>query len=103
MGRDSGIKKKIELVLNLGNYESLRVQAEFSETVTWDTPEERKEKSKKITELLIKEIRQDVEKISKDLCIGDRAKDYSNAFTQIISNGSGESLDQVEEDEDFEV
>ena len=103
MSRESGIEKKIEIVMNLGNYESLRIGASFSETITWSSVEERKTKSDKITDLLISEIKKDIAKVNKDLCLKERASDYSNAFEAISGGGSNSDLDQVEEGEDFEV
>ena len=61
--RESYIEKKIEILINLGNYESLKVGSTFGETIVWENSKERQKKLDSITDNLKQEVAKDVNNV----------------------------------------
>ena len=71
--RESYIEKHAELLINLGNWENLRVGTTFGETIEWETAEERQKKLDAITENLKREIAKDVNDYLKSFSLEKRS------------------------------
>ena len=98
--RESYIEKHIEMVVNLGNYESLRVGSTFGETIEWETPEERQTKLNSITENLKREVAKDVNDVLKSYGLGKKSSVKLDSKTKMpfkedVSN-EAENIDEKE-------
>jgi len=61
--RQSFVEKKVEFVINVGNFESLRVGTTFGETIEWASPEERQKKLDALTKNLANEVAKDAKEV----------------------------------------
>ena len=54
------VSKKIELLVNIGEFESLRVGSEIGETIEWKDEKDKIKKMEQLSELLKQEVARDV-------------------------------------------
>ena len=95
--RQSFIEKKLEFVINVDNFESLRVGTTFGETIEWATPEERQKKLDALTKSLAKEVAKDAQEVMLAYGLKRRCSSQRNNPTRTEFSVSG-----VETDEDGE-
>jgi heterodisulfide reductase subunit B len=93
--RKSYIEKKLELVVNVGNYESLRVSTTFGENIEWLDAEERQKKLDALTRSLGKEVAKD----AKETLMAYGLKRVSTAKHEHSMKTEVEGLDEVPEAE----
>lgn len=93
--RRSHIEKRLEILINIGNYESLRVGTVFGEDIEWSTKEERQKKLNGITKSLKEEVSKDVNDVLDSFDLRKRA-------TSTLKNGRVEnnSFDNIAEEDD---
>jgi len=61
--RQSFVEKKLEFLINVDNFESLRVGTTFGETIEWSSSEERQKKLDALTKSLAKEVAKDAKEV----------------------------------------
>ena len=61
--RQSYIEKKLEFLINVGNFESIRVGTVFGETIEWASVEERQKKLNSLTKSIAKEVANDAKEV----------------------------------------
>ena len=67
MPKKSIIKKRISRKIQTQTYENLEIHCEFEEEVEWDTIAERREKSQKISNLLMLDFKQTMKTALEEL------------------------------------
>jgi len=102
--RQSFVEKKLEFLINVGDFESLRVGSTFGETIDWSTPEERQKKLDALTKNLAKEVAKDAQEVM--LAYGLKRK--SSAMPKTAGRTEVSGLDDIAEaeeadDEDFDL
>jgi len=104
--RESRIEKKLEILINLGNFESLKVGSSFSETIEWITLEERQKKLDAITENLKREVAKDINDILESYELKQRSTTEIKVAGKTPDRGL-KALSEVDEpeedDEDFDL
>jgi len=106
--RQSYIEKKLEFVINVGNYESLRVGTSFGETIEWSSPEERQKKLDAMTKSIAKEVSKDAQEIMigyglKRVC-SSNANSNSNSNVKKEFNELNDINDSADsEDEEIKI
>ena len=102
--RESYIEKRIDILINLGNYESLKVGSTFGETIVWESKEERQKKLDSITENLKKEVAKDVNDVLKSYELRQRSTVLEDKAGRVDLD-IDETIDEDDEavDEDFEL
>jgi hypothetical protein len=63
----SKIKKSISRKLSTAAYEALDIHVEIEETIEWDTPEQRMEKTENYTKLLVVDFMKTLDKVTSTL------------------------------------
>ncbi len=63
----SKIKKSISRKLSTAAYEALDIHVEIEETIEWDTPEQRMEKTENYTKLLVVDFMKTLDKVASSL------------------------------------
>jgi len=94
--RESFVEKKIEFLINVDNFESLRVGTTFGETIEWSTSEERQKKLDALTKQLAKEVAKD----AKEVLIAYGLKRKSSSTYKQSGHKKLEVIDDVVESED---
>lgn len=104
--RTSRIEKSLEILINVGNYESLRVGTTFGEDIEWSTKEERQKKLDAMTESLKKEVAKDVNDVLESFELSKRATTTLNKGrvedTSISDVADAEVEEDDGDDEDFD-
>lgn len=92
--RTSYIEKRLEILINIGNYESLRVGTLFGENIEWSTKEERQKKLNGITKSLKEEVSKDVNDVLDSFDLRKKA-------TSTLQNGrvKNKFFDNIAEEE----
>ena len=74
----SYVEKSMEMTINLGNFESLKVRSLIGEDIEWETYEEKEEKQNDLHNKLVKDLREDALKAINMYNLSDR----TDAFVQ---------------------
>ena len=80
----SKIKKSISRKLSTANYETLDIHLEIEETIEWDTPAERMEKTENYTKLLIVDFMKTLDKVASTLGVDKKVA--------VINNKNGNNI-----------
>ena len=109
--RQSYIEKKFEYVINVDNFESLRVGTTFGETIEWSTAEERQKKLDSLTKSLALEVAKDAKEVM--IAYGLKRKSSSQYASKKVSldaldditadDSTTEASEANAEDEDFKL
>lgn len=94
--RQSYIEKKVEFVINVDNFESLRVGTTFGETIEWASPEERQKK----LDALTKSIAQEVAKDAKEIMLSYGLKRKSSSQVEKKNKVNFSALDDISDDKE---
>lgn len=65
MSRVSKVTKTFEIIVNIGNFENIKVGTTTVEDISWDNIKERNEKAKNLSEKLFREVARDVSRVLK--------------------------------------
>lgn len=104
--RQSFVEKKLEFLINVGNFESLRVGTTFGETIEWASPEERQKKLDALTKNIAKEVAKDAKEVL--LAYGLKRKSTAQVEKKGRTEVDGlddliETDDSASEDEEFDL
>jgi len=111
--RKSFVEKKLEFLINVDNYETLRVGTTFGETIEWSTPEERQKKLDAITKSLASEVAKDAQEIMKSYGLKRKSTTQIDRKNRVNLNDLDDIeetdkevesiVDNVEDDEDEDI
>jgi len=99
--RESYVEKSIALLVQTAQYENLRVECKIGETISWESAKERRQKIDAIREDLKKQVAKDI----NDVINSFQLKTQSNIQikTPHKEDIDLEGLEDIEEDEDFNL
>lgn len=99
--RQSYVEKKLEFLINVDNFESLKVGTTFGETIEWSSPEERQNKLNSLSSSLASEVAKDAKEILKFYGLKRKSNHVLDAKNKKEFDDINEILE--EDDENFEL